>query len=90
VIVGVRPADLSNAGAQQDSNVLSGISDMIEFHGDQVLVSFPLGDARISVFVPSRQRPKEGEPLALKVNEGAMHLFDAASGLSLLRPEITA
>jgi multiple sugar transport system ATP-binding protein len=84
IVLGVRPADLSKSAAASEKNVLSGTSDMVEFHGDQILVSFPMGESRISAFVPARQRPKEAEPAAFKVDESVMHVFDAGTGRSLL------
>jgi multiple sugar transport system ATP-binding protein len=84
VILGVRPADLSAVGTSPAKNIFSGSSDMIEFHGDQILVSFPMGDTRISAFVPARSRPKEGEKVTFTVSESSIHLFDSQSGLSLL------
>jgi multiple sugar transport system ATP-binding protein len=84
VVLGVRPADLSASPASAP-NLLTGTTDMIEFHGDQILVGFPLGDVRVNAFVPARTRPKEGEPVSFRVDEDVMHLFDAASGRGLLR-----
>jgi multiple sugar transport system ATP-binding protein len=84
IVLGVRPADLSKSTVESDRNVLAGTSDMIEFHGDQILVSFPMGDSRINALVPARQRPKEGEQLAFVADESVVHVFDADTGRSLL------
>lgn len=85
VVFGIRPDDLSLEADDEKPNILSGESDIVEFHGGQSLVSFDLGDNRISAFVPTGQSPKEGERISLRVDETAAHIFDAKSGLSLLK-----
>jgi multiple sugar transport system ATP-binding protein len=85
VVLGLRPADLLSTDLTDGENTLSGVADMIEFHGDQVLVGFPLGDTRLNAFVPTRKRPPEGRKVGFQVQTDAMHVFDAETGLSLAR-----
>jgi multiple sugar transport system ATP-binding protein len=85
LIMGLRPADILQIDNGAAETSLSGIADMIEFHGDQILVGFPLGETRFSALVPARRRPKEGQAVAFSMNENALHLFDAATGLSIYR-----
>ena len=85
VMLGMRPADFSASTDAAAPNTLTAITNMIEFHGDQVLVGFPLGDGRQNDFVPARARPQEGQVVSFRVEEAMMHLFDADTGLSLLR-----
>ncbi len=85
VVLGVRPDDLASISSKASSNTISGTCDMLEFHGSQVLVSFPLGSSRMSGFVPTKLRPVEGDTVSFKVNENVMHLFDLQDGTSLLK-----
>ncbi len=85
VVFGLRPADLTQTRGTAIPNTLSGTADMIEFHGDQVLVSFPLGAERMSAFLPVRHRPNEGDRVSFGYEAEAMHIFDAVAGHSLLR-----
>jgi multiple sugar transport system ATP-binding protein len=85
VTLGIRPADFSVSADAAAPNTLTGITDMTEFHGDQVLVGFPLGEGRLNVFVSARARPQEGQAVSFRVHEQMMHLFDAGTGLSLLQ-----
>ncbi|TYB84331.1 ABC transporter ATP-binding protein [Oceaniovalibus sp. ACAM 378] len=84
VILGVRPANLQMA-TSEGPQVLSGTTDLIEYHGDQVLISFDVGSHRIHAFVPARERPKEGVGVKFSLNPAEVHLFDSETGLSLLR-----
>jgi multiple sugar transport system ATP-binding protein len=85
VVLGLRPADLVAADGLSNANTVSGVTDMVEFHGDQVLVGFPIGDMRLNTFIPARKRPKEGQTVSFHVQEDAMHLFDVETGLSLVQ-----
>jgi multiple sugar transport system ATP-binding protein len=87
IVTGIRPADLVEVAASTTDNTLAGTCDIIEFHGDQVLVSFPLGEGRLNAFVPARKRPQEGSAVAFKPDEAMMHIFDAETGISLLNSE---
>ncbi|MET3898108.1 multiple sugar transport system ATP-binding protein [Devosia sp. UYZn731] len=85
VVLGVRPADLLATKPNADGNLLAGTTDMVEFHGDHTLVGFAAGNVRVNAFVPSRDRPAEGDEVAFTVMEAAIHLFDAAGGHSLFK-----
>ena len=85
VVLGMRPADFAASTDAASPNTLTGTTDMIEFHGDQVLVGFPLGEGRLNVFVPARARPQEGRKISFRIDEAMMHLFDADTRRSLLR-----
>jgi multiple sugar transport system ATP-binding protein len=76
VVLGVRPSDLAAQSLAKGDNIVSGISDFVEFHGDQALVSFNIGASSIRAFVPAKQRPKEGVQVIFKVDDTAIHLFD--------------
>jgi multiple sugar transport system ATP-binding protein len=83
VILGVRPANLHLAAAD-GPQVLTGVTDLTEYHGDQVLISYDVGPNRIHASVPARDRPDEGETVRFSLDENEIHLFDRETGLSLL------
>jgi multiple sugar transport system ATP-binding protein len=86
VTLGVRPSALvAGERAEGAANRLAGVIDLVEFHGDDALVSFRVGGKEVSALVPAVMRPKAGTPVAFSAEEEALHLFDRASGMSLLR-----
>ena len=87
VTLGIRPSDL---GSEHDNtDILSGTSDLIEYHGDQALVSFNVGAIQLHALVPARHRPTEGDDVTFKIRQGSTHLFDFATGRSLLKSNST-
>jgi multiple sugar transport system ATP-binding protein len=85
VTLGVRPSALVAVEGTGAANRLAGVIDLVEFHGDDALVSFRVGGKEVSALVPATVRPKAGTPVAFCAKEEALHLFDRASGMSLLR-----
>lgn len=84
--LGVRPSSLTTAPNPEDrENTLCGVADLIEFHGDNALVSFRVDDKEIGALVPAASRPKRGTTMAFIVKEEGIHIFDRMSGLSVLR-----
>ncbi|TJU94595.1 MAG: sn-glycerol-3-phosphate ABC transporter ATP-binding protein UgpC [Mesorhizobium sp.] len=83
-VLGIRPPDLRIAAADRSENVLAGTADLIEFHGNDALVTFALGGKEISALVSSRACPVVRSDVRYTFDESNMHLFDAKSGLSLL------
>ncbi len=83
-VLGIRPPDLvqapSNAG-----NVLTGVADLIEFHGNDALVTFKVDGKEIGALVDAVSCAKTGERLAFSFDEARIHLFDKATGLTLRR-----
>ena len=81
-VLGIRPPDLktANAGA---AGILQGTADLIEFHGNDALVTFGSGGKEISALVPARECPALNAPVRYTFEEEAIHLFDATSGASL-------
>jgi multiple sugar transport system ATP-binding protein len=81
-VLGIRPPDLktANAGA---TNILQGTADLIEFHGNDALVTFGSGGKEISALVPARECPALLAPVRYTFDEESIHLFDATTGLSL-------
>ncbi|MBZ9953444.1 MULTISPECIES: ABC transporter ATP-binding protein [unclassified Mesorhizobium] len=83
-VLGIRPPDLKPATPGSAGNFLAGTADLIEFHGNDALVTFALGGKEISALVPSRVCPTIRSDVRYTFDESDMHLFDAKSGLSLL------
>ncbi|MER9329367.1 sn-glycerol-3-phosphate ABC transporter ATP-binding protein UgpC [Mesorhizobium sp. M0488] len=84
-VLGIRPPDLKTASRDAGPNVLEGTADLIEFHGNDALVTFGLGGKEISALVPSRACPVVRSDVRYTFEEESLHLFDAKSGVSLLR-----
>ena len=81
IILGIRPNDLEKTNATDSA--LQGECDLIEYHGDQVLVSFNAGGVKLHAMVSSRERPTEGDHVSFRIRDGGLHVFDAKTGLSL-------
>lgn len=83
VALGIRPSDL--IAGEDTSRTLAGMSDLVEYHGDQVLVSYNVGPVRLHALVPSRQRPEEDAMVSFVIRPNSAHLFDRETGSSLLK-----
>jgi multiple sugar transport system ATP-binding protein len=83
VVLGIRPSDLKIDGDK--NRKLEGQCDLIEYHGDQALVSFNIGELKLHALVPSRKRPSEGDHISFSIRENSAHLFDLTTQKSLLK-----
>ncbi len=81
-VLGVRPPDLKTADAGA-TGILQGTADLIEFHGNDALVTFGSGGKEISALVPARECPALRAPVRYTFDEENIYLFDATSGASL-------
>ncbi|QKC80704.1 sn-glycerol-3-phosphate ABC transporter ATP-binding protein UgpC [Mesorhizobium sp. NZP2077] len=81
-VLGIRPPDLKTAGAGT-AGILQGTADLIEFHGNDALVTFGSGGKEVSALVPARECPVLNAPVRYTFEEESIHLFDATSGASL-------
>ena len=86
-VLGVRPPDLKTADAGGSTNLLQGTADLIEFHGNDALVTFACGGKEVSALVPARECPALRAPVRYTFEEESVHLFDATSGVSLRRAQ---
>ncbi|SMP18649.1 ABC transporter ATP-binding protein [Shimia sagamensis] len=84
VTLGVRPSDFE-AVSEVTDRTLAGECDLIEYHGDQALVSFRVGSVHLHALVAARQRPSEDEHVLFQIRQNTSHLFDATTGRSLLK-----
>lgn len=87
VTLGVRPAHLHLDTAKASSEGFAGEVQLIEYLGNEVLVSVGQGGEEIAVLLPSAAGPRLGEPLRFVADARQVHLFDVATGASLLRPD---
>ncbi|BEP53895.1 sn-glycerol-3-phosphate ABC transporter ATP-binding protein UgpC [Variovorax sp. V118] len=87
VTLGVRPAHLHLDTAKSNGEGFAGEVQLIEYLGNEVLVSVGQGDQEIAVLLPSAAGPRLGEPLRFVADAQQVHLFDIATGASLLRPD---
>ncbi|MBN9255924.1 MULTISPECIES: sn-glycerol-3-phosphate ABC transporter ATP-binding protein UgpC [unclassified Mesorhizobium] len=81
-VLGIRPPDLKTADTGA-TGILQGTADLIEFHGNDALVTFGSGGKEISALVPARECPALRAPVRYTFDEESIHLFDATSGASL-------
>lgn len=86
VVLGFRPADLEIATSADDqANVVAGVADLVEFHGNDALVTFLFAGKEIGALVKASACPKPGDQVAFTIGEESLHLFDQSNGLSLLK-----
>ncbi len=82
-VLGIRPPDLLPADAGHGP--LNGIADLIEFHGNDALVTFRFAGKEIGALVKTSSCPKTGDRVAFGFDEARIHLFNVETGLSLRR-----
>ncbi len=83
LVLGIRPADLKIAEASP--NRMSGIADLVEFHGNDALVTFLFAGKEIGALVKASACPKPGDAVTFAVEPDGLHLFDRETGISLLK-----
>ena len=81
-VLGIRPADLTQASSI-GSNVLTGVADLIEFHGNDALVTFNFAGKEIGALVKASSCPRTGERVVFSFDESRIHLFDKVTGLRM-------
>ena len=86
IVLGIRPADLDTAAVGSvEVNCVAGTADLVEFHGNDALVTFLFAGKEIGALVKAGGCPKSGDGVRFAVDENRMHLFDAQTGLTLLK-----
>ena len=86
IVLGVRPEDISVLRADAaPPAVIEGAVATVEPLGAEFLLSFALGPHEIVAKIAGRALPQLGEKLKFAINMGHAHVFDAATGRSLLR-----
>ena len=80
---GVRPEDIALAPQAADDCALPATVSLLEPLGAETLVTLSIGAAEVIARFPASFRRSPGEALAVHVNPGRMHLFDAVTGAAL-------
>ena len=65
------------------ANSLTGVADLIEFHGNEALVSFKFAGREIGALVKTASCPPTGDRVTYSFDEDRVHLFDKETGLTL-------
>ena len=81
LVVGLRPEHMLEEGRplRGESAPLTVTVEMIEPLGDQVIAHVKLGDDLLAFRLEAHRAPEPGDPLPVRVQLDAMHLFDAAT-----------
>jgi multiple sugar transport system ATP-binding protein len=87
VVAGVRPAHFRQAPPQESANIIEGMVDLIEFLGNEALISLQYAGVELGILVPAGQCPAVGDKVRMTFDADNVHVFDAESGVSLRRPE---
>jgi multiple sugar transport system ATP-binding protein len=83
VVLGVRPQALSIAPSGDDAP-WRGAVFLVEALGSEQIVHLAVGDVKdLVVVVPAEQRVAIGDEVGIRVPAGAVHLFDAQTGMRL-------
>jgi multiple sugar transport system ATP-binding protein len=84
-VLGIRPANLKTAAADIRLNGLAGTVDLVEYLGDDVLLTIALAGEparQVSALVPAGAAPTAGMMVGFSTSPDALHVFDAKTGLS--------
>jgi multiple sugar transport system ATP-binding protein len=81
-ILGLRPPDVALADGELD-NIISGSVDIVEYLGNEVLVTVQFAGGEIRALVRPELAPGEGATLRLRADPEKIHLFDSEEGQSL-------
>jgi len=84
LIVGARPEDLVPTDADP---LIQGTVSLIEPLGGQTLLYVDVDGHEIIASAPGRKAPKPGDRVSLGTDARNLHVFDAATGRSLLRQD---
>ncbi|MGJ7528670.1 ABC transporter ATP-binding protein [Variovorax sp. GB1P17] len=87
VTLGVRPAHLLVDTDGGRGGGFSGEVQLVEYLGNEVLVSFSQGDGEIAALMPSAQCPRLRDRVRFVADPAQVHLFDIDTGASLLRSD---
>ena len=90
VTLGVRPSHMSLAAPHEKGSGFVGNVELVEYLGNEVLVNLNCGGVEMGALVPSKVAPQMHDRMTFSVQEEHMHLFDHASGKTLLKPASTA
>lgn len=87
VTLGVRPAHLQADTQDGRDGGFAGEVQLIEYLGNEVLVSFGQGESEIAALMPSALCPRLRDAVRFVADPAQVHLFDIDTGASLLRAD---
>jgi len=90
ITVGIRPEHLELGEAQPGDAVLRATADVVEYLGDEEQIHLRAGTDEIVALISSTAKVRPGDVLDLRVPIDRVHMFDAASGLSLTSRQLVA
>jgi multiple sugar transport system ATP-binding protein len=85
VTLGVRPGSLQLVPEATGTNVFTGVVELVEYLGNEALVSFSSAGVELSAIVSSQKCPLVGDRVSFTAQEQHLHLFDFDSGHTLGR-----
>jgi len=85
VVVGVRPEHLELGEVAGATASIQGTADVVEYLGNEELLHVTTGGREIVAIVDSSHRVRPGDVVQLQVPADKVHLFNAETGLSLVR-----
>jgi multiple sugar transport system ATP-binding protein len=85
VVVGFRPEHLELGEVDGPTGTLRGTADVVEYLGNEELLHITSGGKDIVAIVDSEHQVRPGDVVNLKLPAEKVHMFDAESGLSILR-----
>jgi multiple sugar transport system ATP-binding protein len=86
VVLGLRPEDVGPATSTPNAPQLHGVVDTAMPAGSDQFLGVAVEGAMLFLRVTKDVRVREGEPIAFGLTASRLHLFDRATGRSLLRP----
>jgi len=84
LIIGARPEDLVPT---DDDPLIQGEVTLVEPLGGQTLLHVEVNGRQVIASAPGRQAPMPGDPVSLGTDSRNLHVFDATTGVSLLRQD---
>jgi multiple sugar transport system ATP-binding protein len=85
VTVGIRPTHFRPAAADDTTNVIAGVVDLIEYLGNEALISFQYAGVEMTALVPAERCPAVGDLVRMTFSQDNLHVFDDMTGASLRR-----
>ncbi|WP_438754254.1 ABC transporter ATP-binding protein [Pararhizobium sp. O133] len=83
VLIGIRPSDVTLT-ASDTTGTLRATVEVTEYLGDDALLDLRVGPHELIAQVPAASRPANDASIDVTFNAAGLHLFDAATGSTLL------
>jgi multiple sugar transport system ATP-binding protein len=87
VVTGIRPAHFRQAQPTENTNIIEGTVDLIEFLGNEALINLQYRGVELGILVPAGQCPAVGDSVRMTFDAENLHVFDKETGFSLRRDE---